>query len=267
MLPKLRTPETRKMITLEVLANTATSPNFTTITLGGPELEHLENAGHDQAVRLFFPREDQDGLRMPTSSGNAWMAELLLMPKTRRPWVRNYTIRRRRPERGEVDVEFALHSDAPAADWACRARPGDPAGIFDIGVSYLPPDDAERQLLVGDESAVPAILAILEHAPESLRADVVLEVPETADIRPDITAPDGVRVRWVARDGSADVPGAPALAAAKDWSPGPGRSYTWVAGESKLATGLRRHLVQEHGVPKQDIAFFGYWRHGRPSPG
>ncbi|MCA1188255.1 MULTISPECIES: siderophore-interacting protein [unclassified Saccharopolyspora] len=267
MLPKIRTPEHRTMITVEVLANTATSPNFATLTLGGPELEHLDHGGHDQAVRLFFPREGQDRLRMPTSSGNAWMAELLLLPKTRRPWVRNYTIRRRRPERGEVDVEFALHDDAPAADWARRARPGDPAGIFDIGVSYLPPDDARHQLLVGDESAVPAILAILEHAPDDLRADVVLEVPETADIRSDVTAPPGARVRWVARDGSGDVPGVLALAAAKEWSPGPGRGYAWVAGESKLATGLRRHLVQEHGMPKQDIAFFGYWRHGRSSPG
>jgi hypothetical protein len=47
----------------------------------------------------------------------------------------------------------------------------------------------------------PAILAILEHAPASLAADVILEVPTTADIRPDITAPEGVRVHWVACNG------------------------------------------------------------------
>nr|WP_308204123.1 SIP domain-containing protein [Goodfellowiella coeruleoviolacea] len=45
------------------------------------------------------------------------------------------------------------------------------------------------------------------------------------------------------------------------------RMITWVAGEAKLATGLRRHLVNDRGVPKSDIAFFGYWRHGRSSPG
>lgn len=267
MLPRTRAPETRKMITLEVLATARTTPNFATVTLGGPDLEHLENPGHDQAVRLFFPREGQDGLRMPVSSGNAWMAELLLLPKSRRPWVRNYTIRRTRPELGEVDIEFALHHDAPACDWARRARPGDQAGIFDMGITYLPPADAAWQLLVGDESAVPAILAILEHAPASLVADVFLEVPETADIREDITAPDGVSVRWLARDDAEALPGTLALAAAKRSPLRPVRFYTWAAGEAKLPTGLRRYLVQEHGVPKSDIAFCGYWRHGRSSPG
>ncbi|WP_342634357.1 siderophore-interacting protein [Streptomyces himastatinicus] len=146
-----------------------------------------------------------------------WMAELLLMPKSRRPWVRNYTIRATRPELGEVDIEFALHGDTPASTWARHARPGDPAGIFDMGVSYLPPPHAERQLLAGDESAVPAILAILEHAPASLSADVILEVPTTADIRPDITAPEGARVHWLARDDASPLPGTLALQAAKDF--------------------------------------------------
>ncbi|AGP52508.1 siderophore-interacting protein [Streptomyces rapamycinicus] len=267
MLPKTRTPESRQMITLEVRRNTSLTPAFSTITLGGPELEHLKPMGFDQTVRLFFPREGQDGLRMPRLSSEAWMAEILLLPKSRRPWVRNFTIRRARPELGEVDIEFALHGDTPASTWARRARPGDPAGIFDMGMSYLPPAHAEWQLLAGDESAVPAILAILEDAPASLVADVFLEVPGTADIRTDISAPEGVRVRWLARDGADTRPGELALDAVRASSLRPGRFYTWVAGEAGLATGLRRHLVRDRGVPKPDIAFFGYWRHGRSSPG
>lgn len=270
MLPKMRAPESRRMITLEVRRNERLTPGFSVITLGGPELEHLTPTGFDQTVRLFFPREGQDGLRMPSLSNEAWMAELMMLPKARRPWVRNFTIRRARPEQREVDIEFALHGDSPASAWARRARPGDPAGIFDMGVSYLPPAHAEWQLLAGDESAVPAILAILEDAPASLAAEVFLEVPATADFRPDITAPDGVRVHWLARNGTATadaVPGRQALEAVRESALRPGRSYTWVAGEAGLATGLRRHLVRDRGVPKRDIAFFGYWRHGRSSPG
>ncbi|GAA0685250.1 siderophore-interacting protein [Streptomyces malaysiensis subsp. malaysiensis] len=267
MLPKTRTPESRRMITLEVRGSTKPTPAFSVITLGGPELEHLKPMGFDQTVRLFFPREGQEGLRMPRLSSEAWMAELLLLPKSRRPWVRNFTIRRARPELGEVDIEFALHGDTPASTWARRARPGDPAGIFDMGLTYLPPAHAEWQLLAGDESAVPAILAILEHAPASLMAEVFLEVPGADDIRTDITAPDGVRVRWLARDGADALPGSLALDAIKESALRPGRFYTWVAGEAALATGVRRHLVRDRGVPKPDIAFFGYWRHGRSSPG
>ncbi|MFC4498823.1 MULTISPECIES: siderophore-interacting protein [Streptomyces] len=273
MLPKVRSPETRRMITLEVSRTTRVTPGFATVTLSGRELEHLTPMGFDQAVRLFFPREGQDALRMPSFSNEAWMAELLLTPKARRPWVRNFTIRRARPEVGEVDIEFALHGDGPASAWARRVRPGDPAGIFDMGVSYLPPAHAEWQLLVGDDSAVPAILAILEDAPASLVAEVYLEVPGPEDFRTDLTAPEGVRVHWLARTGEANRsaaaprPGRLALEAVRASPLRPGRFYTWVAGESGLATGLRRHLVHDRAVPKADIAFIGYWRHGRSSPG
>ncbi|MFJ7280565.1 siderophore-interacting protein [Kitasatospora sp. NPDC098663] len=267
MLPKVQSPKSRRMITLEVRRTARTTPNFTTVTLAGPELEHLLPTGFDQAVRLFFPRAGQAGLTMPTLSNEAWMAQVLLLPKARRPWVRNYTIRRVRPELGELDIEFALHGDTVACAWALGARPGDPAGVFDMGLTYLPPPDAERQLLVADESAVPAVLAILEDAPASLAAEVFLEVPETADIRKDVAAPEGVRVHWIARDGSAALPGRLTLDAVKQAALPQGRSYTWAAGESGLATGVRRHLVRDRGVPKSDIAFYGYWRHGRSSPG
>lgn len=70
MLPRTRTPESRQMITLEVRRNTSLTPAFSTITLGGPELERLKPMGFDQLVRLFFPREGQDGLRMPKLSGD-----------------------------------------------------------------------------------------------------------------------------------------------------------------------------------------------------
>ncbi|WP_405665628.1 siderophore-interacting protein [Streptomyces sp. NBC_01166] len=267
MLPKVQSPESRRMITLEVRRTARETPSFLTVTLGGSGMEHLLPTGFDQAVRLFFPRAGQAGLTMPTLSSEAWMAQVLLLPKSRRPWVRNYTIRRVRPELDELDIEFALHGDTRACSWALGARPGDPAGIFDMGLTYLPPADAAGQLLVADESAVPAVLAILEGAPASLVAEVFLEVPETADIREDVEAPEGVRVHWLARDGSDGPPGRLALDAVKAATLPSGRSYTWAAGESGLVTGVRRHLVRDRGVPRSDIAFHGYWRHGRSSPG
>jgi NADPH-dependent ferric siderophore reductase len=265
---KVRRPDTRRMISLRVRDNVRISPSFTRLTLTGPDLEHLEDAGFDQCVRLFFPREGQDELWMPTLSNDAWMAQTLVQPKARRPWVRNYTIRAFRPAEREVDIEVAVHGDTgPGSAWAGRARPGDPAGIFDEGISYLPIADAKWQLLAGDESALPAILSILERSPASLVAEVFLEVPETADIRPDVTHAEGVQVHWVARDGAAAVPGSLVLEAVKDAVLPAGPFYTWAAGESRLPTGLRRHLVNDRKVPKSDIAFIGYRRHGRASPG
>jgi NADPH-dependent ferric siderophore reductase len=267
VIPRVRRPSARRMIRLEVLANERITPAFARLTLGGPDLAGLVGTGDDQAVRLFFPRDGQAGLWLPSRNSDMWMAETLIQPRSHRPWVRNYTIREFRPERREIDVEFALHGDqGPASAWAARARPGDPAGIFDEGNSYLPPDGAGRRLLVGDESAVPAILSILAGAPATLTGDVFLEVPATADIRDDVVRPPGVHLRWLARDGNGDVPGTLALAAVREADLKP-PDYTWVAGESRLATGVRRHLVNERGIAKPAIAFVGYWRHGRSSPG
>ena len=38
--------------------------------------------------------------------------------------------------------------------------------------------------------------------------------------------------------------------------------YFWVAGESSMVTALRRHLVKDLGVPRDAVAFMGYWRRG-----
>nr|WP_221471466.1 siderophore-interacting protein [Amycolatopsis umgeniensis] len=254
------------MITLEVKERVSLSPNFVSVTLGGPALKDLVVAGADQTVRLFFPREGQRRLRMPTFSNEAWMPELMLLPKSVRPWVRTLTIRRTRPVDDEVDIEFALHGDSPMSEWVRRVGPGDPAGIFDMGTTYRPPDDVGAQLIVADESAVPAALAILDGAPESLVAEVFLEVPTVADIRRYETS-DGVRVHWLSRDDPGRRPGTLALETVQRASLPPGRFYTWVAGESRLATTLRRHLVSERGAAKADISFAGYWRHGWSTPG
>ncbi|MDQ0371103.1 siderophore-interacting protein [Catenuloplanes indicus] len=248
------------MSTLEVRRREFLSPSFASVTLGGPDVRSLVPAGGDQAVRLFFPRAGQTGLRMPTLSSEAWMAQVLLMPKAVRPWVRNLTIRRVRPADDEVDIEFAVHGDSPMSDWVRRAAPGSPAGILDIGTTYRRPEHAQAQLLVGDETALPAILSILDGTPPALPTTVFLEVPTRADIR-------DVDAHWLSRDDPALRPGELVLDALRRATLPAGRYYTWVAGESRLATSVRRHLVGDRGVPKQDISFFGYWRLGRSAPG
>ncbi|GAA1645367.1 siderophore-interacting protein [Actinoplanes couchii] len=262
MIPKVRLPAERRMTTLEVRAVTPLSDSFVRLTLGGPELKSLVVTGGDQAVRLFFPRPGQPGLRMPTRDSEAGLAQTILWPKSTRPYVRNMTVRAVRPEVDELDIEIAVHGDTPMSTWVRSARPGDPAGIWDMGATYDPPPAGSWQLLVADETALPAVAAILEGASPGLRGEAFVEVPYASDVRPDLVAPPGVTVRWFPRDGGAGA--LDALRAATL----PGGPFTaWTAGESKLATGVRRHLVNDRGVAKRDIAFIGYWRVGRSSPG
>ncbi|MDJ0113960.1 siderophore-interacting protein, partial [Rhodococcus erythropolis] len=100
--------------------------------------------------------------------------------KDTRPVVRNYTIRAYRAagtglfgETTEIDIDFAYHGDiGPASAWADTASTGDNVALLDEGCIYNPTPEAKWQLLVGDESALPAIIGILETAPADLRAEV-----------------------------------------------------------------------------------------------
>ncbi|GAA2324181.1 siderophore-interacting protein [Streptomyces kunmingensis] len=280
MIPRVRLPAARTMITLEVRRRERLTPGFARVTLGGPGVRELDAVGGDQAVRLFFPRVGQTALRMPTASNEAWMAQVMLMPKAVRPWVRNLTLRSVRPAEQEIDIEFALHDASPMCSWARRVRPGDPAGIFDLGTTYRMPEHARGRLLVGDETALPAVLSILDSDNDSDNeggsegrgdvrpppTEVFLEVATAADIRP-VRAPDGVRIHWLSRDDETVRPGTRALEAVRTAELPTGPLYAWVAGESRLATGVRRHLVNDRGVPKRDVSFVGYWRLGRSTPG
>jgi NADPH-dependent ferric siderophore reductase len=239
------------MLTLTVQERERVSPHFVRLTLGGDDFRHLEQSGYDQSGRLFFG----DGVVLPSSE--RWMLQYALLPARRRPRVRTYSIRRFRP--GAFDIEIAVHAGAPGADWAVAAEPGERVAFLDEGSSYRRTPNATWQLLAGDESALPAILAILERSAD-VPAEVFLEVPTRADVRPQVAG-----VHWLPRDDPAMKPGALVVPAVRAASLRPGPFYAWTAGESSLATGVRRHLVTERGVPRSDVAFAGYWRYGRAS--
>ncbi|UUN30970.1 siderophore-interacting protein [Streptomyces sp. FIT100] len=256
------------MLTLTVQGRERVSPHFMSLTLGGEDFRHLEQSGYDQAGRLFFAGPGQDEVVLP--SREKWMLQHTLQSAGRRPRVRSYSIRRFRPESSAFDIEVSLHEEhasagpaAPGTAWALGAVPGDRVGFLDEGYCYMPTPGAAWQLLVGDESALPAILAILERSTDALPAEVFLEVPSGEDIRREVTAPAATRIHWLPRDEPSLRPGTLALRAVKDAELRPSPFYTWTAGESSLPTGVRRHLVGERGVPASDIAFRGYWKHGR----
>ncbi|TRO56286.1 siderophore-interacting protein [Streptomyces sp. IB201691-2A2] len=259
------------MLSLTVQGSEQPSPHFMTVTLGGEDVQHLEQSGFDQAGRLFFADPDDDAAKVFLPSSERWILQLTLQGGKQRPRVRTYSIRRFQPEALAFDIEISLHevdtasAAAPGTRWALAAEPGTEVAFLDEGHSYAPAPGAAWQLLVGDESALPAILAILEQSAANLPAEVFLEVPSPEDIRSDIQAPPGSIVRWLPRTDAGRKPGALALDAVKQARLPEGRFYTFTAGESSLATGIRRHLVGERGVVKSDISFRVYYSHGRAS--
>jgi len=172
---------------------------------------------------------------------------------------RNYTVRRHDPEQGEIDVDVVLHEPRGfACSWASELALGAPVGYAGPRVDFAPREDAEWLLLCGDETALPAIAAILESPPPAER---VLAVVEVADHHEEhvLDLPGNAEVRWVHRDG-APAATTSDLADALRGVPLPdGPGQAWGAAESRVARELRTVLRDERGMPRRHVKATGYW--------
>lgn len=178
--------------------------------------------------------------------------------------IRNYTIRQFREDPTEMDVDFVVHGpEGVAGPWAAAVEAGDEAAFIDQGCGWAPVE-AKRLLIVADESGMPAALGILRDLPGDAVGDAIIETFDERD-QQFVSAPEGVNVRWVVRDPDSS-PGAAALPALKELTP-ESDLYAFAVGESGIATGTRRFLVSEWGVPKSNVTFSGYWKLGKSAPG
>lgn len=253
---------------LRVRGRERLTPHMVRVTLGG-DLADFVPVAPDQQVKLFFARPGHglDELPGPRESGGdpmTWYQAYLAVPEPRRPWMRTYSVRHHRPERGELDIDFVLHGAGaeagPASRWAATATVGDEVGLVGPAPSHLRvPGPHDWTLLAGDETALPAIGALVAAHPAGAPVHVVVEVSDAAEEQPLPTAA-AAHVRWVHRDGRPAGTGSALLDAVRAAEFPAGRVFAWVAGEASAVRALRRHLVGERGVDKRQVAFTGYWR-------
>ena len=296
------------------------SPSFARFELGSPAFAELGIDGPwlDLRIKLVFPHEAGP---VPSFAGadESWYGTWLARPVEERGHMRTYTVRDvvGSGEDTRMVVDIVLHDDhddhddhdehdgqaGPGSTWASRAVVGDrlvaltPRRGWEYGGIEFSPGDAARLLLVGDETAVPAIAGILRDLKPEAVGTALLEVPLSADVQ-ELVAPAGVDVVWLPRDGRPlgslvhaaaleRLGAAPVVVEVSDdevdpdlWETpvysssgeviegagevGPAHTdlYVWIAGESKVVTGLRRVLVKELGLDRRQVAFMGYWRLG-----
>ncbi|TWP47052.1 siderophore-interacting protein [Lentzea tibetensis] len=228
------------------------SAHLRRVTFQAPEFAGFGLTGPDECFGMLMPPPGA-ALTMPGEDRINVRAAIRAMPSEQQPDVRWYTVRAHRPEAAEIDVDFVLHGDAgPGTRWASNAAAGDRVG-FRAGTSGYRAPDGGRVLLAADETALPALGAILEQQPEQ-RRHVFAEVPDES-----YRVPLDADVTWTFR--GTNVPGA-ALTAAIQGANLSTVDYAWVCGESGLATGVRRHLVKDRGIDRRAVMFSGYWKVG-----
>jgi len=185
-----------------------------------------------------------------------------LLPTGDRPHLRWYTVRHHRPARAEIDVDVVLHGDeGPASRFAAEADVGATAGFRSSGAAYAPPADGTSQLLLGDETSMPALGSIVESlGPGTSGVRAVVETPDpswTYRIGGDLP------VEW--RPRGRRPPGSCLLDVVSE-RPAP-VDYAWVCGEAHAVRAIRRQLIAGWGLDRRRITFSGYWRRGGPEPG
>ncbi|CAA9394690.1 siderophore-interacting protein [uncultured Nocardioides sp.] len=296
---------------VEVVAVERLSPSFVRVELGGAALADLGVAGPllDQRFKLVFPNACGE-LPDVTGADESWFGSWLDRPAEERGHLRTYTIREQLGSGADtrIVVDIVLHLEpgatGPGAAWAATAAVGDRlvtlapragAGFGGIEFDSSSAGPQPRLLLVGDETAVPAISGILRDLPPGSRGAAFLEVPVSGDVL-DVVAPVGVEVVWLPRDGAplgeklhgavlahlGEADAAPVIEtdevdpdlwetptysssgeALIEAAPGVDADlYAWIAGEAGVVTGLRRHLVRDRGIDRRQVAFMGYWRRG-----
>lgn len=226
---RLRHELRRRVVTLASAERL--TPHMLRLVFTSPELRDFVSAGPDDHVKLFFDGE-----------------------------MRDYTPRRFDPEAGTLTLDFAIHEAGPATAWAMAARPGDSLQIAGPRGSAVVPDDFDWYLLIGDETALPAIGRRIEELRPGVPVTSFVLVPEMDDAQHLATAANWTG-HWIARGASTDDAGL-LLAAMRGFALPPGEGFVWIATEATTARALRRHVVETLGHPKAWVKAAGYWLRG-----
>lgn len=192
------------------------SEHFVRFTFADDDLRHFGTGGLDQRIKLMLPRADgtlpEVGLfDHPAPAMMEWYARWRALPDGERNPMRTYTVRGVRPEAREIDVDFVLHgTQGSASAWAMGAGVGDELVILGpdersetggrgrSGGIEWDPGTARTVLLVGDETAAPAICSVLETLDSNFIGQVFIEVPGAEDILP-VDTRAKVQLNWLAR--------------------------------------------------------------------
>lgn len=267
---KMVKPESAELLHLTVLRTQRLSAHWSRVTLGGGEIEKFRPMGFDQWFRLFLPIGGDAGLdRVPAKANKMFgYLKFLRIPDDERPVMRNYSVRAYRAATAdagaEIDVDFVLHGSAaegtagPASHWAETCQPGEHVLIIDEGLTFNPQRGTERVLLVGDETALPAIASISASLAEDAIGTAIVEVPSDEDALP-FPHPPGIEIVWLVRPRDT-APGVLALETLGRTALPAAPFHAYAAGEQALASGVRKHLVGERGVDKNAVSFCGYWK-------
>ncbi len=225
----------RRSLTVESV--TDITPGMRRIVLKGEDLSDFTSLAPDDHIKVIVPGADGGEER------------------------RDYTPRRYDNAARSLTIDFALHEAGPVTQWAIDASVGTPLEIGGPRGSAVVAGTVERWLLVGDQTALPAIGRRIEESGANTTVTVVAAVdgPEERQIFETSAA---LSTRWVYRPLSDATNAEPLIAALAGIDIISG-TFVWIAAEASVARAIRAYLVEERGYPLTWIKASGYWAQGK----
>jgi NADPH-dependent ferric siderophore reductase len=219
------------------------APKMLRVVLQGEELKGFTSLGFDDHVKLFFVAGEDS--RADSAAA-----------------MRDFTPRWFDAEAGELWIDFFLHEAGPAASWASRVAVGQsltvggPRGSFVISLEGI-----DSHVLIGDETALPAIGRRLSQLPAGASALAVIETDAGSAGYP-LESKASLQVVRIARTAVSAAPASQLINALRAVQFPAGRCFVWVAAESQVARAIRRYLTDERGIDKRWVKAAGYWQRG-----
>ncbi len=234
--------ETRRR-TLNVTAVERLTQGMQRIRFTSPDLHDFTSGAADDHIKLFLPSASEPG----GLAGGTYM--------------RDYTPRAFDAAAGSLTIDFALHESGPATAWAMSAKVGDTLEIGGPRGSNIVADDFDWYLLIGDETALPAIGRRVEELRPAVPVTTIVVIESEEDRQTFETAAEWTGL-WTARQGRSGDDAALLRQAMAGLELASGDGYVWIAAEARVARALRTHVIETLGHPSAWVKASGYWSRG-----
>jgi NADPH-dependent ferric siderophore reductase len=221
------------------------------LVLGGDALVGLASAKPAASIRLVVPWAG-DEFEIPTWTGNEF-----LLADGRRPALRTFTPVDFDASTNQLTLDIVRHRGGEISQWAEAARLGDAAAISGPGRGEAIDHDAHHYILLGDETAIPAIRQMIDAIPDATRVTVHIETV-APDARLELPAHPRLSITWHNAEASA-----PPCSQIREAIRGLGvddSTRVWAAGEAAAVQAIRKYLFNERSVPRRHTSIRGYWK-------
>lgn len=231
------------------------TPHMARITLQGDDLHDFYSPGFDDHVKLLFAEQVGQELAVPHVGERG----LVFEEGEAKPVMRDYTPLAYDNHAREMVIDFVLHGTGVASTWAEQAKVGDRLLMAGPRGSMLIPTVFDWQILVGDETALPAITRRLGELKAGTQVTVVVQLNH-ADAKLPLASDAALDVHWVV-EADGDVACKKVLETLQGVNvPTQGEGFAWGAVEYAQVTPVRGLLMQRFSLDSSRVKVSSYWR-------